>query len=80
MMTSARLNLMLLAALAVCLLLIFTTGRDFSRPNIEFMPDMAHAVPYESFAPNPVFRDGKTLQTPPAGTIPSPRSWECVPR
>jgi len=69
-MSSGRLNLILLAALAVCLLLIFTTGRDFSLPNIEFMPDMAHAIPYESFASNPVFRDGKTLQIPPAGTIP----------
>ncbi len=69
-MSSGRLNLILLAALAVCLLLIFTTGRDYSRPNIEFMPDMAHAIPYETFAANPVFSDGKTLQTPPDGTIP----------
>jgi mono/diheme cytochrome c family protein len=35
-----------------------------------YMPDMAQSVPYNSFAPNPVTRDGKTLQAPVAGTIP----------
>jgi mono/diheme cytochrome c family protein len=34
------------------------------------MPDMAHSVPYDSFAPNPNTRDGKTLQAPVAGTVP----------
>ena len=34
------------------------------------MPDMAYSVPYNSFAPNPVTRDGKTLQSPVAGTVP----------
>ncbi len=31
---------------------------------------MAYSVPYNSFAPNPVTRDGKTLQPPVAGTVP----------
>lgn len=35
-----------------------------------YMPDMAQSVPYDSFAPNPVTRDGKTLQRPVPGTIP----------
>jgi mono/diheme cytochrome c family protein len=35
-----------------------------------YMPDMAQSVPYNSFAPNPVTRDGKTLQAPVPGTIP----------
>jgi mono/diheme cytochrome c family protein len=59
------------------LLLLAATGNyvtsrwlDESRPGLEYMPDMAHAVPYESFAPNPVAHDGKTLRTPPPGTIP----------
>ena len=34
------------------------------------MPDMAHSLPYDSFAKNPVTRDGKTLQAPVAGTVP----------
>ena len=35
----------------------------------EYMPDMARSIPYDSFAPNSVTRDGKTLQVPPPGTI-----------
>ena len=34
------------------------------------MPDMARSLPYDSFAKNPVTRDGKTLQAPVAGTVP----------
>jgi mono/diheme cytochrome c family protein len=37
---------------------------------LEYMPDMAHSLPYDAFAKNPVTRDGKTLQVPVAGTIP----------
>jgi mono/diheme cytochrome c family protein len=40
------------------------------QPAFEYMPDMAHSVPYDSFAPNPITRDGKTLQAPVAGTVP----------
>ena len=43
-------------------------GAD-SRPNYEYMPDMARGPAYESFAPNPVTRDGLTLQRPVPGTI-----------
>jgi mono/diheme cytochrome c family protein len=41
-----------------------------SRRGFQYMPDMARSVPYNSFAPNPVTRDGKTLQAPVPGTIP----------
>jgi mono/diheme cytochrome c family protein len=40
------------------------------QPAIEYMPDMAHSVPYDTFAPNPNTRDGKTLLAPVAGTVP----------
>ena len=42
-----------------------------------YMPDMARSVPYNSFSPNPVTRDGKTLQAPVPGTI--PRGFEALP-
>jgi mono/diheme cytochrome c family protein len=55
-----------LAAVALCAL-----ACDRRRqPGLEYMPDMAHSVPYDSFAPNPNTRDGKTLQRPVAGTVP----------
>lgn len=40
------------------------------QPGYEFLPDMVRSVPYDAFAPNPNFKDGKTLQRPPEGTIP----------
>ena len=43
---------------------------DTSQRGFEYMPDMAHSVPYDAYAPNPVTRDGKTLQAPVPGTVP----------
>ncbi|HEX6736638.1 MAG TPA: cytochrome c [Vicinamibacteria bacterium] len=42
---------------------------DREQPGFEYMPDMGTSVPYDSFAPNPTTRDGKTLQAPVPGTI-----------
>ncbi len=63
-------NTVLLIALAVTLALNFTIRRDPARPNYEYLPEMVHAVSFESFSANPNFTDGKTLQTPAEGTIP----------
>lgn len=63
------LNNLLLVVLAACLVINWAAGRDASRPNAEFLPDMAHSPAYASFAPNPSFPDGKTLQPPVTGTI-----------
>jgi mono/diheme cytochrome c family protein len=38
--------------------------------NLEFVPEMVDAVPFESFSPNPVTRDHKTMLAPPKGSIP----------
>jgi mono/diheme cytochrome c family protein len=43
---------------------------DPTVPNLEYMPDMVTSVAYDSFAPNPNTRDGRTLMAPPAGSIP----------
>ncbi|MCC6272636.1 MAG: cytochrome c [Deltaproteobacteria bacterium] len=43
---------------------------DPKQPGYEFFPDMVRSVPYDAFAPNPNFKDGKTLQRPPVGTVP----------
>jgi mono/diheme cytochrome c family protein len=42
---------------------------DPTRPNFEFLPQMAHSPRYNAFAPNPNFADGTTLQRPEPGTI-----------
>ena len=49
-------------ALLVARVVYGTSNRGFT-----YMPDMAQSVPYDSFAPNPVTRDGKTLQRAGAG-------------
>ena len=46
------------------------TGGDPTQTNLEYVPEMIDSVPYDSFAPNPVTRDGKTLLTPATGTTP----------
>lgn len=63
------LNNLLLVILAACLIVSWTAGRDSSRPNVEFLPDMVHSPAYGAFATNPNFRDGKTLQPPVPGAI-----------
>jgi mono/diheme cytochrome c family protein len=58
-----------LAAPVVAWLACFGCAAEHERPGYEYMPDMARSPAYGSFAPNPVTRDGKTLQAPVAGTI-----------
>src|SRR5215471_238160 len=55
--------LMALAGLSGC-------GASSENRAFEYMPDMARGPAYKAFAPNPVTRDGLTLQRPVAGTIP----------
>jgi mono/diheme cytochrome c family protein len=45
------------------------TGQQTKRA-YEYMPDMAHSIAYDTFAPNPVTRNGITQQKPVPGTIP----------
>jgi len=69
-------SLGLLRKLRFCVLLLLTAAAAFAvhgdpgSPGYEFMPDMARSVPYDAYAPNPVTRDGRTLQPPVPGTIP----------
>ncbi len=52
------------------LLVMAGCGASSERRAYEYMPDMARDPAYKAFAPNPVTRDGLTLQRPVAGTIP----------
>jgi mono/diheme cytochrome c family protein len=59
-----------LAALLFLSALAAWAGRHEPVWRYEFIPDMAHSVPYDAYAPNPVTRDGQTLQRPVPGTVP----------
>lgn len=63
------LNLVLLIGIIVNIVLNLLVTRDFKQPNLMFFPEMVFSIPYDSFADNPNFSDGKTLQQPVAGTI-----------
>ncbi len=43
--------------------------RSSKQPGRQYMPDMAEAVAYEAGSPNPIFKDGKTNQLAPAGSM-----------
>ena len=68
-MSGRLLNTLLFFALIVTVGLNWVAGSDLSEPNVEFLPEMVHSVPYDAFAHNPNFADGKTLRRPPAGAI-----------
>ena len=60
---------------AMCCALAACSGTDEpTAPGREYVKDMIDSVPYDSFAKNPVFSDGKTLQAPAPGSI--PRGYE----
>jgi mono/diheme cytochrome c family protein len=62
-------NVVLGAVVVISVFLIQSGGRDLSQTNVEYMPDMAYAISYQSFNVNPVFSDGRTLQSPPDGVV-----------
>lgn len=53
-----------------CASVVGACGKPAEKRGFEYMPDMVYSVAYDSFAPNPVTRDGLTLQRPVRGTIP----------
>lgn len=58
------------AALATLgLALLGGCDRDPAEPNREYMPDMASSMAFESFSPNPLTKDGRTMMAPPKGTV-----------
>lgn len=69
-MSTIALNRILLAIFAALAVLTWVVQRDLTQPNnLFFMPNMVHSIPYDSFASNPVYADGKTLQLPVEGSV-----------
>jgi mono/diheme cytochrome c family protein len=63
------LNAFLFVALLISVSLSWLLTPNPALPNVEFLPQMAHAPRYNSFAPNPNFTNGATLQRPEPGTV-----------
>lgn len=68
-MIISRLNVCLAVALVLALALTVVSRVDYSRPNIEILPDMKYTPAYTTYAVNPNFPNGRTLQAPVRGTI-----------
>ncbi|MFN8284691.1 MAG: cytochrome c [Chitinophagales bacterium] len=43
--------------------------RSTQQPGRQYMPDMVKAIPYEAGSVNPIYKDGKTNQLAPEGSI-----------
>lgn len=69
-MGRAVLNAFLLVMLTASVTATWLLSPDPARPNLEFLPQMAHQPRYSTFSPNPNFPNGGTLQRPEPGTIP----------
>jgi len=63
------LNGFLFLAVVISVAASWIFSSDPTKPNFEFLPQMAHSPRYNAFAPNPNFGDGSTLQHPEPGTI-----------
>lgn len=60
----------LLAGTVVAGISMASCDRTRNDKGYEYFPDMAHALSYETYTPNPNFPDGITEQLPVKGTIP----------
>lgn len=62
-------NAVLLILTIGLLALNWIVRSDSAVRNVEIFPNMVESVPYDSFARNPNFADGKTLREPVPGTV-----------
>jgi mono/diheme cytochrome c family protein len=69
-MSRGALNFLLLLLFLGSLGLHLVTDRDLTQRNFEFMPEMVRSPAYDTYAPNPNFENGTTLQAFEPGTIP----------
>lgn len=54
----------------IILVLGFTSCiRSSKKPGRQYMADMVNSIAYDAGSPNPIFKDGKTNQLAPAGSI-----------
>jgi cytochrome c1 len=57
-------------AIAIAASIVITSCKDKRSTGWEYAPNMYKHIAYDPDQPNPNFKDGKTAQLPPAGTIP----------
>lgn len=68
-MNFTKINIMLAILLLIVATLAAAIDVDYSRPNVEFLPEMKYSPAWSAYAANPNFANGRTLQIPVKGTI-----------
>lgn len=55
--------------LFVAVALLSSCIRSSKKPGRQYMPDMVSSIAYDAGSQNPIFKDGKTNQLPPIGSV-----------
>ena len=62
-------NALLFLMLVALVSLNWLIRSDPAKRNVEILPNMVESIPYDSYAANPNFADGRTLREPVPGTV-----------
>lgn len=65
-----KIKILGIAVAAVATTVVITSCKDKRSTGWEYAPNMYEHIAYDPDQPNPNFKDGKTAQKPPQGTIP----------
>lgn len=70
MLAMNKIKILGIAVAAVATTVVITSCKDKRSTGWEYAPNMYEHIAYDPDQPNPNFKDGKTAQKPPQGTIP----------
>src|ERR1700761_4515118 len=70
MLAMNKINILGIAVIAIAATVVISSCKDKRSTGWEYAPNMYEHIAYDPDQPNPNFKDGKTAQRPPAGTIP----------
>ena len=70
MLAMNKIKVLGIAVTAIAATTVITACKDKRSTGWEYAPNMYEHIAYDPDQPNPNFKDGKTAQRPPAGTVP----------
>jgi mono/diheme cytochrome c family protein len=70
MLAMNKMRILGITVITIAATIVITSCKDKRSTGWEYAPNMYEHIAYDPDQPNPNFKDGKTAQRPPAGTIP----------
>ena len=70
MLAMNKIKILGITVVTIAATIVITSCKDKRSTGWEYAPNMYEHIAYDPDQPNPNFKDGKTAQKPPAGTIP----------